>query len=84
MLLGIGHGLLAPPTLAGTVGLIPALAGSAAAVGGLVQQMTGALGGFFVGVFPHHGPVNMVLLMLGWAVCGLAAQLVLFRVVLRR
>jgi len=84
VLLGIGHGLLAPPTLAGTVGLIPALAGSAAAVAGLVQQMTGALGGFFVGLFPHEGPVNLALLMLGWAVCGLVAQAVLFRVVLRR
>ncbi|HEY8360750.1 MAG TPA: Bcr/CflA family efflux MFS transporter [Ramlibacter sp.] len=84
VLLGIGHGLLAPPTLAGTVGLIPALAGSAAAVGGLMQQMTGALGGFVVGVFPHHGPANMVLLMLFWSVLGLAAQLTLFRYVLRR
>lgn len=84
VLLGIGHGLLAPPTLAGTVGLIPALAGSAAAVGGLMQQLTGALGGFLVGLVPHHGPVNMVLLMLGWAVLGLSAQSVLFRFVLKR
>ena len=36
-LLGLGHGLLVPPSLSGTVGLIPALAGSAAAVAGLVQ-----------------------------------------------
>ncbi len=82
--LGIGHGLLQPPTLAGTVGLIPALAGSAAAVGGLMQQLTGALGGFAVGLLDHDGPVNLALLMLGWALCGLAAQIVLFRFVLRR
>jgi DHA1 family bicyclomycin/chloramphenicol resistance-like MFS transporter len=84
LLLGIGHGLLAPPTLAGTVGLIPALAGSAAAVGGLMQQLTGAMGGFAVGLVPHQGPVNMALLMLTFTLCGLAAQLVLHYVVLRR
>ena len=59
MLLGIGHGLLVPPNLIGTVGLVPALAGSAAAVAGLMQQMTGAIGGFAVGLVPHHGPVNL-------------------------
>ena len=77
ILLGLGHGLLAPPTLAGTVGLIPALAGSAAAVGGLVQQFAGAFAAFVVGVVPHAGQVNLALLMLAWAVCGLAAQLLL-------
>jgi MFS transporter, DHA1 family, multidrug resistance protein len=84
LLLGIGHGLLAPPTLAGTVGLIPALAGSAAAIGGLMQQLTGALGGFAVGLFSHRGPVNMTLLMLAFTACGLAAQLTLHFVVQRR
>lgn len=79
MLVGIGHGLLMPPTLAGTVGLVPALAGSAAAVAGLMQQMTGALGGFAVGLMPQVGQVNLSLQMLGWAGCGLAAQLVLAR-----
>ncbi|RZI98999.1 MAG: MFS transporter, partial [Rubrivivax sp.] len=49
ILLGIGHGLLVPPVLAGTVSVMPLLAGSAAAVAGLMQQMTGALGGFVVG-----------------------------------
>ena len=82
--LGIGQGLLAPPTLAGTVGQVPALAGSAAAVAGLMQQLTGALGGFVVGLVPHDGPVNLALVMLAWAVAGLAAQMVLFRFVLRR
>ena len=77
LLLGIGHGLLAPPTLSGTVGLIPALAGAAAAVGGLIQQLSGAFGAFVVGLVPHHGQVNLGALMLAWALCGLAAQLLL-------
>ncbi len=79
VLLGIGHGLLVPPTLAGTVGLVPALAGSAAAVAGLMQQMTGAFGGFAVGLMPEVGSVSLSLQMLGWAGCGLAAQLWLAR-----
>ena len=47
-------------------------------------DLTGAFGGFAVGLLDHDGPVNLALLMLGWALCGLAAQLVLFRWVLRR
>ena len=77
VLLGIGHGLLAPPTLSGTVGLIPALAGAAAAVGGLMQQLSGAFGAFVVGLVPHEGQVNLAALMLAWAACGLVAQLLL-------
>jgi len=84
VLLGIGHGLLTPPALAGTVGLVPALAGSAAAAAGSMQQVTGALGGFAVGLVTHDGPVNLGLLMIGLALCGVAAQLVLHRFVLRR
>ena len=79
VLLGIGHGLLAPPTLAGTVGLIPALAGAAAAVAGVMQQMSGAFGAFVVGLVPHEGQVNLALLMLAWTVCGLVAQTLLAR-----
>jgi len=77
MLLGIGHGLLAPPTLAGTVGLVPALAGSAAAIAGLMQQMMGATGGYAVGLVPHDGQVNLALVMLAWTLAGLAAQALL-------
>jgi DHA1 family bicyclomycin/chloramphenicol resistance-like MFS transporter len=84
LLMGIGHGLLVPPTLAGTVGLVPALAGSAAAVAGVSQQLMGALGGYAVGLVSHDGAVNMALLMLGWTVIGLIAQMVLFRYFLRR
>jgi len=76
LLLGVGHGLLAPPTLAGTVGLFPALAGAAAAVGGVMQQMSGAFAAFVVGLVPHDGQVNLGVLMLVWALCGLVAQTV--------
>jgi DHA1 family bicyclomycin/chloramphenicol resistance-like MFS transporter len=79
-LLGIGHGLLVPPTLAGTVGLVPALAGAAAAIAGLMQQMTGALGGYLVGLVSHDSQVNLALVMLAWTVAGLLAQLLLLRV----
>lgn len=84
MLMGIGHGLMVPPTLAGTVGLIPALAGSAAAVGGVMQQLTGALGGYLVGLVPHQGSVNLGLTMMVFAAAGALAQAVLFRRVLLR
>jgi DHA1 family bicyclomycin/chloramphenicol resistance-like MFS transporter len=84
ILLGIGHGLLAPPTLAGTVGLIPALAGSAAAIGGLMQQMSGAFGAFVVGLLPNEGQVNLGAVMLAWAICGLVAQFFLHHRPVRR
>lgn len=79
VLMGIGHGLLVPPTLAGTVGVLPALAGSAAAVAGLMQQIIGAAGGYTVGWVTHQGPVNLALLMLGWTLLGAAAQVALHR-----
>lgn len=79
VVLGIGHGLLVPPTLSGTVGLVPALAGSAAAVAGVMQQLGGAIGGYSVGLVPHDGQVNLAALMLLWSAAGLAALLVLRR-----
>jgi MFS transporter, DHA1 family, multidrug resistance protein len=65
--LGVGHGLLVPPALAGTVGLVPALAGSAAAVAGLMQQLMGAFGGWAVGLVPHQGAVNLGWMMLAFS-----------------
>ncbi|MEQ8660826.1 MAG: Bcr/CflA family efflux MFS transporter [Gammaproteobacteria bacterium] len=62
-LLGLGHGLMMPSTLAGTVSLVPALAGAAAAGGGLAQQLFGAVGGYLVGLVPHDSAVNLALLM---------------------
>lgn len=79
VLLGMGNGLLIPPTLAGTVGLMPALAGAAAAVAGLSQQMMGAAGGFAVGLFTHEDATHLGLLMLGLALIGVTGQLVLYR-----
>jgi DHA1 family bicyclomycin/chloramphenicol resistance-like MFS transporter len=77
LLLGVGHGLVVPPTLTGTVGVIPALAGSAAAVGGVSQQVLGAVGAFVVGLVPHQGAVNLAVLMLAWTFAGLGLQLAL-------
>ena len=79
VLLGIGHGFLMPSTLAGTVGVLPALAGAAAAVGGVAQQFMGAFGGFVVGLVPHDDVVNLAGLMLAFAVGGAAAQALLHR-----
>jgi len=79
VVLGIGHGLLVPAALAGTVGLIPALAGSAAAVAGLMQQMTGAASGYVVGIVSHEGAVNLGWVMLAFAGFGALAQVYLHR-----
>ncbi|MBN8474636.1 MFS transporter [Sulfuritalea sp.] len=79
MLLGIGHGFLMPPTLAGTVGAVPALAGAGAAVAGLMQQLMGALGGYSVGLVSHANTVNLGLLMLAFTLCAMAAQFLLRR-----
>ncbi len=79
LLLGVGHGLLVPPTLAGSVGLVPALAGSASAVAGLMQQLMGAAGAYSVGLVAHRGSVNLGLLMMGFTLCAVAAQVLLLR-----
>jgi DHA1 family bicyclomycin/chloramphenicol resistance-like MFS transporter len=79
MLLGLGNGLLVPPALSGTVGLLPALAGSAAAVAGLTQQLMGALGGFAVGLLPQTDAKPLALLMLLLAGVGALAQWLLFQ-----
>ena len=79
LLLGLGHGLLNPPTLAGTVGVLPALAGSAAAMAGLMQQLTGASAGYLVGLVPHEDAVNLGWMMLGFALTGAVAQFFLRR-----
>ena len=77
VLLGIGHGLLIPPALVGTVGLVPALAGSASAVAGVMQQLGGAIGGYTVGLVPHQGQTNLALAMLFWVSCSFAALVML-------
>ncbi len=82
-LLGLGHGLIAPPAISGSVGLIPALAGAAAALAGATQQAMGSLGSYLVGLLPHEGPVNLGLLMMGFSLAGGLAQLGLRRVLKR-
>jgi DHA1 family bicyclomycin/chloramphenicol resistance-like MFS transporter len=79
LILGIGHGLLVPPTLTGTVGVVPALAGTAAAIAGVMQQFGGALGGYAVGLVRHEGQVNLAWMMIGWTSLGLVAVLGLRR-----
>ena len=79
MLLGIGHGLLMPAALAGTVGLVPALAGAAAGVAGLMQQLLGALAGWAVGLVPSTDARGLALLMLLLTTASVAAFLSLRR-----
>ena len=79
VLMGIGHGLLMPPALVGTVGVIPALAGTAAALAGVTQQLTGAIGGYLVGLLHHDGAVNLGLLMIAYMACSASAQVMLHR-----
>lgn len=74
ILVGIGHGLLLPPTLAATVGVIPALAGAAAALAGVVQQLTGAFGGLAAGWVIHGGAVGVGALMLAFTLAAVGAQ----------
>lgn len=74
VLLGLGHGLLMPPTLAGTVGVLPALAGAAAAGAGLMQQLMGALGGYVVGFAAPAGAAGVVALMLGFMALAAVGQ----------
>jgi DHA1 family bicyclomycin/chloramphenicol resistance-like MFS transporter len=74
-LMGIGHGLLIPPTLGATVGLMPALAGAAAAVAGVMQQLIGAGGAYASGWVPHDGPFGTALLMLACAIGAATAHM---------
>lgn len=79
VLLGVGHGFLMPATLAGTVSVLPALAGSAAAVGGLMQQVLGAVGAYTVGLVGHDGPLNLGWQMLAYTACAVVALALLLR-----
>lgn len=64
MLLGLGHGMLVPPCLVAMVALVPTLAGAASALGGVAQQLAGALGGYLVGWVPHGSHTGLAALML--------------------
>lgn len=73
-IMGVGHGLLVPPTLSGAVGAVPALAGTAAAFSGSLQQLCGAAGGYLVGLVDHDGLLQLASLMLLLALCALLAH----------
>jgi DHA1 family bicyclomycin/chloramphenicol resistance-like MFS transporter len=74
LVLGIGHGFLMPPTLSGTVGSMPALAGAAAAAAGLIQQISGAAGGYAVGFVSTEGSLHSALLLGVFTLTGLIGQ----------
>jgi DHA1 family bicyclomycin/chloramphenicol resistance-like MFS transporter len=74
LLLGFGHGLLVPPALTGSIGLMPALAGSAAGAIGLMQQWVGAMGGYSVGWVSHEDATHLGLLMAIFATTSVLAQ----------
>lgn len=84
LFLGLGHGLLVPPALTGSIGLMPALAGSAAGAIGLMQQWVGAVGGYSVGWVSHDDATNLGLLMAVFATTSLVAQRRLNRLAKRR
>jgi DHA1 family bicyclomycin/chloramphenicol resistance-like MFS transporter len=44
-----------------------------------MQQLTGATGGYLVGLVPHHGAVNLGWMMLAFALTGATAQFFLRR-----
>lgn len=83
-IMGVGHGLLVPPTLSGAVGAVPVLAGTAAAISGSLQQMCGALGGYLVGLVDHQGSLQLSMLMLLMALIALLGHAMLARTVVGR
>ena len=50
-----------------------------ACVGGLLQQLMGALGAYTVGLVPHHGSMNLAWLMMGFTLAAPGAQVALHR-----
>jgi DHA1 family bicyclomycin/chloramphenicol resistance-like MFS transporter len=74
LFVGAGHGLMVPSTLTGIVGVVPAVAGAAAAVAGLMQQLIGAWGGYSVGLLPRQDVAHLAGLMLVYTVLAAIAQ----------
>jgi len=74
LLVGFGNALFLPSALVGTVSSVPALAGSGAGLVGLLQQVNGAFAALLTGLIAHDTPVQWGMLMLVWAVLGIAAQ----------
>ncbi|MGH1360160.1 MAG: multidrug effflux MFS transporter [Burkholderiaceae bacterium] len=74
ILLGCGHGLLMPPTLVGAVGVVPALAGAAAAMAGMLQQLIGAAASSLNGYLDLSSATSMAALMLLLTSLAMVAQ----------
>lgn len=74
--LGFGHGLLMPSTLAGTVSVVPALAGAAAAVAGVMQQFFGGFSGYLVGLLDLGDARYLALMLFLFMLMSLFAQIV--------
>lgn len=79
ILLGLGHGLLVPPVLSGALGAVPAIAGTAAGVIGLMQQVLGAVGAYSVGWAHHNDATAVALLMMAFTLVSVVAQRALVR-----
>jgi DHA1 family bicyclomycin/chloramphenicol resistance-like MFS transporter len=75
MLVGIGHGFIIPPSLVATVGVLPALAGAAVAVAGVLQQVMGAVGGYAVGWVSSRDAIGVGCIMLVFTLGAVGAQL---------
>ena len=73
--LGLGHGLLMPSTLAGTVGVAPALAGAAAAIAGVMQQLFGGVSGYVIGLVDLTDARAFALLLMLFMATSLLAQM---------
>ena len=69
-----------PTALAGTVNVVPALAGAAAGIAGLLQQLSGAFGGYAIGFFDNETAVEMALFMIVFILAAFASQLWLRRI----
>lgn len=79
ILLGLGQGLLTPSLIAGTVSVVPALAGAGAGAAGLAQQLSGAFGGYAIGLFENDSAVALAVLMMSFMVAALVGQFFLHR-----
>lgn len=81
LLVGLGNGLTLPSANAGTLSVRPALAGTAAGLGGALVMVVGAVLSTFTALVVERSPTPTALLMLltGCAGLSLAAALVALR-----
>lgn len=70
---GVCHGLVAPPALAGIVGVRPELSGTGAALAGCLQISFGAAVSMMMGALVYETQIPMAVVMMVMAVLGLGA-----------